>query len=63
MNVILSYRLKHTITSDLESGSTLKGQITINQLIGLIYHSEYRSVLYFKCKHTYRYSIPVVRIN
>lgn len=48
MNVILSYRLKHTITSDLESGSTLKGQITINQLIGLIYHSEYRSVLYFK---------------
>lgn len=48
MNVILSYRLKNTITSDLESGSTLKGQITINQLIGLIYHSEYRSVLYFK---------------
>lgn len=48
MNVILPYRLKNTVASDLESYSTLKGQITINQLIGLIHHSEYHSVLYFK---------------
>ena len=48
MNVLLPFRLKNTIASDLESDSTLKGQITIYQLIGLIYHSEYHSVLYFK---------------
>lgn len=63
MNVILPYRLKNTIASDLESHSTLKGQITINQLIGLFIIQNITLSCILKCKHTYRYSIPVVCIN